>query len=728
MPHKYEIKDAFHRIGFKGQLLDFDRLYPVNSLNIDVIAHPSYWNILNRYVLHQIENNKQVKKRRIDTKSIGKKRLKQSITLFLEGINQRINNKKYELKYLNKIQNNFLIHINHIRTSNIQQIRKTKANDRDTDRFFSIYLDLNNKILSIYAAERYLLSKLYYWIQAKIKFRLEPLSQEEYGNVDIKNLLSDDNIKVFEIGLRQTQFNESDKIIVVSRRGHGKNYLEKVRQTFLDNRELTLYDIGHVKISYKDSPPVHVRFERKRSDSININILLTVPDNQIIHLPPQIQNYVKNDIVLYDKVPEKIMLSNIMQRGYVNKMEFFNPSFHSYIAELEKINIISYQKNYRYFCSNPSCPYKSRIPMIKSECKCGTVTKKEFTEFYSIDINHKKIIKELRDGIRSCGYSCIKMPKKYLGLKETDILRLTAGEQDVFVIVNKKGLSKNKVEELTLLGLPIILINLKGEIRSTMPNFEVIDSSEMVYCLLKKDYLIIPKFLEDIKDRSFQLKLSSFKECLKKLRNKDYGSPIDFEKIVFGLMNFIFMNVRRWGGKHLADGSFAIKFKIVRYGLWDAKRYLKTSLKKYIKKQALKKDIKYMESFSKNQVISRFGNLSLYSFITANMSKEDFIEMSSEMALQILNSKTLTKLKKCKIGCIDAKELEKLASFYLHNFERIADHNQASKIIYNSIIKNEGYFIFDQVKEHLIRVITKRAEFPETKEIRKETAELMNVG
>ena len=63
-----------------------------------------------------------------------------------------------------------------------------------------------------------------------------------------------------------------------------------------------------------------------------------------------------------------------------------------------------------------------------------------------------------------------------------------------------------------------------------------------------------------------------------------------------------------------------------------------------------------MESFSKNQVISRFGNLSLYSFITANMSKEDFIEMSSEMALQILNSKTLTKLKKCKIGCIDAKE------------------------------------------------------------------------
>ena len=53
---------------------------------------------------------------------------------------------------------------------------------------------------------------------------------------------------------------------------------------------------------------------------------------------------------------------------------------------------------------------------------------------------------------------------------------------------------------------------------------------------------------------------------------------------------------------------------------------------------------------------------------------------------------------------------------------------RASKIIYNSIIKNEGYFIFDQVKEHLIRVLTKRAEFPETKEIRKETAELMNVG
>ena len=254
----------------------------------------------------------------------------------------------------------------------------------------------------------------------------------------------------------------------------------------------------------------------------------------------------------------------------------------------------------------------------------------------------------------------------------------------------------------------------------------MVDCAGLVNCLIKNDYSVISSFLGNINKNSSELKLESFKEALRRLRSESYHTPEEFEKIVYSILSFIFKSARRWGGKNLADGSYGIKFKKVRYGLWDAKRYMKSSLLNYVKKNALKKDIKYMEAFNNNKIIARFGNLSQYLFVTYDLEKADFLKVSDELHLQILNSKAKTKIKNCKIGCITSKELAKLGGFYLNNFHRIQDLDKANKIIYRSINKNDGYFEFKKIREELTRLLVKQVRFPKIKEIRNETYENMN--
>ena len=155
MVRQSEITDALHRLGYNGNIIDFDRAYPVKSTNIDVITKPTFKNIVNRFTLFQIENNRNVVQRRVSISRMGKKRIKNLVNMFLERQNERTSETKYELGEINKFRNTYLLHISLVKESDIQQKRKTKTNLRDTKKFYSICVNLDDRTLHVYGAPRY---------------------------------------------------------------------------------------------------------------------------------------------------------------------------------------------------------------------------------------------------------------------------------------------------------------------------------------------------------------------------------------------------------------------------------------------------------------------------------------------------------------------------------------------------------------------------------------------
>ena len=47
MSRQTNIQDAFNRAGYEGDsIIDFSNLYRLSSATIDVIAYPTYWNVM----------------------------------------------------------------------------------------------------------------------------------------------------------------------------------------------------------------------------------------------------------------------------------------------------------------------------------------------------------------------------------------------------------------------------------------------------------------------------------------------------------------------------------------------------------------------------------------------------------------------------------------------------------------------------------------------------------
>ena len=271
----------------------------------------------------------------------------------------------------------------------------------------------------------------------------------------------------------------------------------------------------------------------------------------------------------------------------------------------------------------------------------------------------------------------------------------------------------------------MIIINLKGEIQSTLPEFHKIDSYKLVYTLINKNFDELNNLLQNIKENSLSLKISSFKESLKLLKISPSFTAHEFENIVFAFFNIIFPQTQRWGGKNLADGSYAIKYQKIKYTLWDSKRYDKSSLLKYVKQKGLKKDIKYMEGLSKNNTIIKLGNLKKYIFVTTNTSKKEFLKISAELGRQIRKAETETNIQGCKICCINKDQLIQLGDFFENNLKILTNNYQASKEIDKVLKKNDGYFDFNEVKPTLKRLTKEKSLFPKLEKLRKETKEIM---
>lgn len=713
--------DTLRYIGFNGNKTQFYTLYkPTIDLLGYRIQEFSPRKIMMTFCLNNIKESNRVKERKFNNKiGFGEKKLKKSMAEFIKKFNSR-NSIQLEMPSISKIksENSFLVCFSIMNPSYNQQKIKVKYNKRNTQRgqFFCLYIMRNNQKIFYFRGNDLVLSWVDWWLESKLRVKFESKVVRPFDNKILKKLLSNPAIKVYEMCFRHPEIGDSEKIIVKSRKGNCMNYQEKIRKIW-EKRELTIYDLDYIRLSSGQNKEIKLNFKRRKPYYISLLAQHNFPGQ----IPSEIKDYLGENIFLFQEIDKNKLIKTAIHREWLDRYEYEIPELKPFIQDLIKKKIITIEPFYKYLCSNVGCNYslERRKPMEKKICLCGATSTHPILDRYNIKIDYNKIISLIGKGIKFHGFiSYKKMPTDYLGFKNTDIIRIKNNKEYLFILLNKRGFSSEDIENLRLLGIPMLLINLKGEIESTLEGFNIISSNELVSSLLQNDYSHIGKLLVEIKENSHKLRWNSFETSLKLLKMKSI-TPASFENAVFSLFNVIFEECQRWGGPRLADGSFPLKQNKVKYLLWDAKRYDNTSLLNYVNNKSLKKDIKYMEDFNKNQIIRKFGSIRYYLFVTSNTSKEEFSQIKESLQKQIKSTKTDEKLKRVKVICINKEELINFADYFKENYDLLMTNYEEFMKIISSIFYKKEYFIFSDIKKDLDQITEKNKIYPVVSELRK---------
>lgn len=712
--------DTLRYLGFNGNRTQFFSTYKstMKLLNYKLNGL-STMKIVMAFCLSNIKESNRIKERKFTKKiRFGEKTLRKSMLDFIKKFNSR-NSIQLEKPLISKVksENSFLVYFPIMNPSFNQQKIKVKQNKRNTQKgqFFCLYIMKDKDKILYFRGNDRVLSWVDWWLESKLRIRFEGKKIKQFDNELLKKLLDDPLIKVYEMCFRHPEIGDSEKIIIKSRKGNCMNYQEKIQ--IWEKQGINLYGLDYIKLSFNQNKEIKLNFKRRKPYYISLIVQHNFPSQ----IPQILKNYLGGDLLLFQKIDKSKLLKTAIHREWLDRYEYEIPHLKPFIQELIKKKIISVEPFYKYLCSNPGCNYslERRKPVENKICLCGATSTHPILDRYNIKIDYDKIISLIGRGIRKIGMSSYKtMPENYLDFRNSKIIRIKNGRELFFILLNKKGFSFEDIQNLKLLGIPMLLINLKGEIDSTIEGFNSIESDELVISLLNEDYSNIRKLLMEIKQNSHKLRFDSFETALNLLKNKKV-TPISFENSVFSLFNLMFEDCQRWGGPRLADGSFSFRQNKIKYLLWDAKRYDISSLLDYVNRKGLKKDIKYMEDFNENQIIKKFGSIKYYLFVTSNTSREEFSQIKESLQKQIRTSKTKEKLKRVKIICMNKEELIKLSEYFKEKYEVLTTKHDDFMKIMNNLFYREEYFNFDNIKEKLEKITERQEIYPLPQELRK---------
>jgi hypothetical protein len=681
--------------------------------------------ILLAYCLRNIKESTKTKIMNVEEVKFRKNKLIHSLDSFIKRFNLVAKRTSMRLgdPWIAKVKSEdaFLIYLPRINTSYTQKKTKTKANYLNTNRgFFSgLYISKKDKKIYYFRMSKFVYNWVKWFLKAKLKVKFESPKVKKYTPKLLNQLINGKLIKIFRIEVKYPEIDESDSIIINSKKGTAQNYQKKISSALNITKKIpSVYDIGYIILSYNGQQKIKIKFQRKKDYYINFECNY-IYERQV---PPKILPYMGENVLLTDKVNEKSLLNAMIQREYMDKFDYNNPYLRPLIDNLEKIKLISIKPSIRYYCINPSCPFtiENKQPSENPKCACGTLSDNKEINYYGISINEDKMKKLLSQGFKKIGFGKYKtMPKNYLGFKNSLIIRIEDQGKYLFILVNKKGLDDKEIENLRLLGIPFFIINLKGETNSTMEGFGSITSAELMISILKDDFKNIKSIIDQAKTHSNIIRQKSFDEALKKIKKRSIN-PLTFERAVFSLLNYIFPECQKWGGPKLPDGSFPFNGNKIKYLLWDAKRYNTSSLLKYVKDKAVKKDIRYMIKFNNNKIIKKFGSVKYYLFVTSNTKKDEFLSVKRELKKQIETSKRKPKLKGIKVICINKDNLKKLAEYFNKNQIKITEkHHNFINMFREELTQNEGYLNFRLFKPKIDILISQEVTYPNESEIRK---------
>lgn len=724
MTRENDLLDALSFINYKGDfnnyLIEFQEYFNI----LGIKENYSYSDILKVNCLYCTKNSLYVQERNIvDLKRpIGINLFKKNIKNFLSSINQKNNQKReYVAHKIEKFGNALYACITIKTQSNIQQRTKSKKNENNIQSHFYIMLSNTEKKLYYHRAPSWIISYFDWWLKSKLNIKYEEYNLQKFSKNDLIEFINNSDLKIQEIAFRRTKISISDEIIIKSVKGEGKKYFEK----FADARIIdtpSIYDLKHIKFLYKDQSKDNITFNRKKGFNIELISTSKIPKE----LPLSIKKYVNNNYLLMDEVDTTELLQYVIQQQKVDKYDYDvkNIYVRKYLELLKGNKLIKIKPVYQYWCENPNCQstFEKKSPIPTKECPyCKKTSRNKFIAYYHVEIDYSRIRVLLGNGIKQFGYKSYKtMPNNYFGFTNARILRLSNKEdnQYSYILLNKKGLSKEEIELLKKRGIPMLVINLKGEVSSTLEGFEPINAGELLNSLLKKDFKLISQCLEFTKKESIELKTKAFKYALESLKSNNIESPEMFEVYVFAIFNLIFQECQKWGGPNVADGALTFKHNFKNnYLLWDAKKYDKSSLLTYVEEKSIKKDIGYMIKFSKNAIIKELGSLKYYMFVTSETGKEEFDKIKVSLEEKMINKNK--NLDKIKVLCINKDQLIILSEYFINNYSNLMkSYAEFIKIIESNLLKNGGYFEFQTVKTELDKLTNLSSSLPDVSSLR----------
>jgi hypothetical protein len=724
---KKEIREALDYLPYNG---DANTFYKEHKDYLKLLGYKdarlSPTRISLAYCLKNIKESSKVKSIRIEEAKFRRKKLLNALNKFLirfNNIGKRGGRLGNPLVGRVKSEDAYLIYLPRVNTSYIQKKTKTKVNlfNTNTGFFSGIYISKKDKKVFFFRMTPYLYNWMKWFLKSKIKIKFESPIVKKYSPSILKQLLSNRSTKVFEIEIKYPQIDESGAVIIKSLNGTAYQYQKRIGQALsTTGKNPSIYDIDHISISYDNQPKIRIKFQRKWAYYIKFETNY-VYEKQV---PPKILPYLGENILLTDKVDKKALLNIMLQRGYLDKFDYENPYLKPFINKLSSLGVIEIKPSLKYYCESPGCliAANGNKPSRNPQCPCGAISKNSEIDNYEIEINEDKIKKLLMEGIKKIGFSRYKtMPKKYLELKNSTIIRAEYNKDYIFFLFNTRGLETWEIDKLKLYGIPFLLINFKGETKSDMEGFNHITIGDLMVSIINNNFNNLKEALIDSKSKVHSLKLKSFQEGISLIKKRRISS-LDFERAVFSIFNFIFLECQRWGGPRLPDGSLPFRLNKINYLLWDAKRYDRASLLNYIRSNGLKKDIRYMIKFNNNRIISRLGLVKYYLFITSNTKKQEFLSVKNEIKKQIEKSKRKSKLKRVNVSCLNKEDLKKLAKYFIDNYDVIiSKYDSFIKLFRQELANNEGYFSFDDFKTKVDSLINSPAIYPTDTQLRKES-------
>jgi hypothetical protein len=720
---KRTVEHAFKLIGFCGNEIEYVKRYKqeleyVADNPLNLLTYP---NVISSFCLKNIKENIRTRTRKASYFKFTFKKFKKILEEFIASFNKRDKPYKIIMSIVKRTRDKkgFYAFFSLVNLSNTQLTRKSKPNPRNITRIFFLYISKEDYKCSFYNFPDWIYALISWLLTLRLKVRFEDLPLKEFSSKQFDKFLSDKSIKIFELGLNKTEMSISDKIIIKSGNGEGYKYYDKLKGSVLRNEGLSIYDLDYLTLSYQENKKTRLNFKRKKGYNISIQTQSKYKDR----LPKVIVE--RMGYPLYDKINQRELLKYLIHKRYIDKYDVKSRYISPLLEELKKLKIINIYPLYGYRCENPQCEYYTdKRVSIKPQCICGNIAKHKIILHFNIEINYNNILSLLGKGLKEQGYAHYrKLPEDYLGFKKYPLLRVE-DKQDkyYYLLLNERGLSQESIQNLKINGLPFIIINLQGEISSTLPEFSLINAGDFLFSLMKKDYSQLNNIINNLDEKSHILRATSFKTAITHL-NKKIITPELFEKCIFSLFNYIFPQAQKWGGKFLADGSFSFRLDRPCYLIWDAKRYDTTSLLEYVDGYFLRKDIRYMEKFNENKIIKNFGRLKYYMFVTSNTSKTDFMGMKPSIQNQIKLARTKKKLRNVRVVCLNKNELLELANFFNRHYDLlIPKYAEFLSVIRGGFILDDGYFRFNNVKKQLNLIIKETKIYPKVKTLRRENA------
>lgn len=649
-----------------------------------------------------------------ETMRFGKNKVTELIQKFIRTYNNKAQRYKVSLK-LNQVKrvnkHNFLVTIKALKHGNIEGAVKSKETNEEISYFFAIFFSLDDKKIYFFQTKDKIKSFILSIFTSKTQLKLKEKLTEQLPKESFSKLLRLKKYKIYEMEFSYSNLGIGEAIKIKSKTGKCMAYYDKLKDDLLDS-ELSINNILYLKLAENKEKSLSISFKPRGLFKIMVC-------NQLRrkYLPEDFIRFIDESVLLYDELDIKSILRHIIYKGYFDQYDLKNSSIKDTIKFWKTKKFVKIVPVYRYKCTADCNFYE---PIKKPVCECGAICSKKFIYNFEIRINFKEIEKKIGKLLKlaKTKYETL-LPKQLDLYKKSTTFRLTVDDRYIYLYLNKNGMSKSELRRHKLLGIPMIVINFKGEMESNLSNFSKLSGDEFLSLLLTNNLQKYNELIESAKKSSFGLRNDSFIDACKEISNKKID-PITFEILIYRIFNILFLNTQKWGGPGVADGSFIFRSgSKYDYALWDAKRYTTVKLTEYVKQKSLIKDIAYLKKFSEDKLINNFGNVKFYIFVTFNTNKDDFLECKNILNTYILKSNLKKEVKKkLKICCIDRSELTKLIKYILKDPDNLYNnYNDINRIIKQSLRTNNGYFEFDDLKQKL-KKIEKQKIFPALRELR----------